>query len=40
MQFEESSAKGYPERMERFRPFRDGFAGMVGGNWGTGGEAT
>jgi len=37
MQFEESSAKGYPERVERFRPFT---GGIGGGNWGTGGDAT
>jgi len=40
MQFDESPAKGYPERVERFRPFRDGLAGIVGGNLGVGGEAT
>lgn len=40
MQLEESSAKGYPERVERLRPFRDGLAGIVGGNWGAGGDAT
>lgn len=40
MQFEESSAKGYTERVERFRPFKDGLAGIVGGNWGVGGDAT
>ena len=41
MQFEESSAKGYPERVGCFRPFKDGPAEMiVGGNWGVGGDAT
>lgn len=40
MQFEESSAKGYTERVERFRPLRDGLAAAVGGKWGTGGDAT
>lgn len=40
MQFEESSARGYPERVGRFRPFKDGLTGIVGGNWGVGGDAT
>ena len=40
MQFEESSAKGYPERVGCFRPFKDGLAEIVGGNRGVGGDAT
>ena len=40
MQFEESAAKGYPERVGSFRPFKDGLAEIGGGNWGVGGDAT